>query len=398
MTRSLFAGALLLSTLSWSSPAVAQLPSLGCTFESEIGLVTFLAGPEITLVRDGDALSLNGEGCEGATVTNTDLIQLFAQGPSSEASITIDLAGGPFGPGATDEGDGSSEIEIELYGARTFTLLGTDQADHMVFGRANHVCEEVPFTFPAINVNATEGSPDADIFDCNTLFAITGSSSLVGRGGNDMLSVGGEGLSDLTLNGLYMSASAGSGNDMIRPGTGGDALLRGGGGTDVLDASQIPPLGGPPVMLFTIGEGSINPANHIHGSGVGADVVGFERYIGTAFRDIFWGSLRSESFSGGGGDDEIRGRGGDDELRGQGGEDGILGGEGNDIVGGGPGDDGVAGNAGSDVVLGWAGADQLLGGWGDDVLRGGLGTDSCTGGAGTDLFGGCETKDTSNPG
>lgn len=366
MKRSLLAGALILSWLALSPPAAGQvIPPPGCTFDPGTGLVTFLAEPDITLVRDGDALMLNGAGCDGATVTNTDLIQLFAQGPSNEASIAIDLAGGPFAPGATDEGDGSSEIEIELYGAWTFRLLGTAQADHMVTGYAQSPagCSNPGFDWPAINLDATEASPDADVFDCDGYFHV-GLSSLVGGEGDDVLSLaGGEPFVEDNIN-YRLTVLGGRGEDRMIIGLVDDARLRGGPGVDTVDASPVPFEYDPPSfnMLFTIGWGTINPPNTIHGLGVHVEVFGFEEYIGTTSDDRFWGSARAEVFSGGAGADEIHGRAGDDELFGQG------------------------------------GSEEILGGFGDDALRGGLGVDSCVGAQGSDVFASCETRDSPNPG
>ena len=400
--RLLISGALIVSTLGWASPAGAQIIPPGCTFDPGTGLVTFLAAPDITLVREGDALLLNGAGCDGASVVNTDLIQLFADGPANANSITIDLFGGPFAPGATDEEDGSSEIEIELYGTWTFTLLGTAQADHVATGYADDPpggCAGSTIQRPAINVDATENSPDADIFDCDSYFH-AGLSSLVGGEGDDVISLaGGEGfvVDDLSYR---LTALGGPGDDLIRFGLVDDAILRGGPGVDVADASPVPLLFDPPSfgMLFNIGSGTVNPPHNIHGFGVHVEVFGFEKYIGTGYDDRFWGSSRAEVFRGGPGNDESLGRAGDDELRGGVGDDEVSGGWGHDLLGGGDGADVVRGAGGSDTVLGWTGADQLFGDAGNDLLRGGLGTDSCQGGPGLDRFGSCETKDTPSPG
>lgn len=111
------------------------------------------------------------------------------------------LGGRPAGSGATDEGDGSSEIELEIE-TDDLDVLGTPAADHLVVGRASHVCTDIgSFHWSAVNLNAKETVPDADVFDCANMFNQTSFSSLVGRGGNDVLALVGEGLSDFELGG-----------------------------------------------------------------------------------------------------------------------------------------------------------------------------------------------------
>jgi hypothetical protein len=134
MKRPLLVLGLALGPLASAVPANADIVIPGpCTFDVNAAVMAFsVSGSdgEITLRREGDALFANGEACQGATVHNTDLIRLLARG-----RITIDLGGGPIAPGAADEGDGSSEIEMEV-DTRDLDVLGGTGRDHIVGGRA----------------------------------------------------------------------------------------------------------------------------------------------------------------------------------------------------------------------------------------------------------------------
>ena len=81
-----------------------------------------------------------------------------------------------------------------------------------------------------------------------------------------------------------------------------------------------------------------------------------------------YGSFRSDTLTGGRGDDKL------------------FGGFGNDILEGGGGSDVLSGGLGKDVLMGGAGNDSLLGGIGKDVLDGGVGNDFLSGGLGNDIY------------
>src|SRR3954449_5994026 len=77
--------------------------------------------------------------CSGGTptVTNTDHVGVI-QSPKAEfGNVTIDLSEGSFTPGATAEGDGTSEIEfgLNLPGRLSSVgVYGTDGAENIAFG------------------------------------------------------------------------------------------------------------------------------------------------------------------------------------------------------------------------------------------------------------------------
>jgi hypothetical protein len=92
--------------------------AVACSFDAGTGVatITFADGDDVTIVRSGDDIVVNGAACTGATVTATETVHVAESEPDGDdlASLTIDLSGGPLAPGKTDEGDGSSEIELTL--------------------------------------------------------------------------------------------------------------------------------------------------------------------------------------------------------------------------------------------------------------------------------------------
>ena len=132
---------------------------------------------------------------------------------------------------------------------------------------------------------------------------------IVGRGGNDRLSVAG---------GITVPATL--------LGEGGADTLLGGGGADLLDG------------------------------GAGADAL-----LGGAGADALFGRRGNDSLDGGDADDTFEGGAGRDVLLGGAGADVLLGEAGADTVNGGEGDDAVDGGDGRDVLTGGPGADSFAG-------------------------------------
>lgn len=100
-----------------------------------------------------------GYRCHGGkpTVHNVDTILIRSHAPV--AMLSVDLRGGAIGPGATDEGDGSSEIEIDARLGVEESLIevyGTSGRDRMTMGR-------VVGSDAALNLNASEPHDDADL-------------------------------------------------------------------------------------------------------------------------------------------------------------------------------------------------------------------------------------------
>ena len=108
------------SAFLWQAASAQALVT--CTYDAAFHgvAVSLIADTDsAALVRSGNAISVNGVNCGAATVNNTDTI--WISGGFGHRSLTIDLSGGAFAPGATSESAGDSEIEI-------FSDLGPDHS------------------------------------------------------------------------------------------------------------------------------------------------------------------------------------------------------------------------------------------------------------------------------
>jgi hypothetical protein len=182
-----------------------------------------------------DPLQLGGQGkrvrvdCEGtrATVFNTDVV-VFRQ--SGISLSTLDLAGGPLGPGLTAETDGSSEIEAVFRAKRGSLglglIAGTPSPDDWVFGGTSHVVSafldrsrpdeaDVIYSGPGISVAGVESRDGSDRVDARPARARGAFFLFKGGGGDDVLL--GSRLRD--------SLDGGSGRDLLRAGAGTDEIL-----------------------------------------------------------------------------------------------------------------------------------------------------------------------------
>lgn len=374
-----------------------------CSFDppSATVQIALAAGAPAVLARNATAITLDGQACSTATVDNTDRINVAGSGPSLPDDFTVDLAGGPFAPGAspeTDGGDPEIEISVDLPGGGTVSVQGSPDADQITFGSAG------------ANLNAGESVGDADL-----TLTTQGTFAASGNSGADTLSVvGGDGTGGAIAG---IPISGGADDDLLKAVAGG-STIDGGDGADTLDysaASQVqadlslgvgqPSDGSPDTILDTL--------------------KNVENLVGTSGADVLVGDSRANVLSGGGGKDILDGRKGDDTLDGGEGEDtvdfgrtrrpvtvdlkkgtatgqgtttlasvehvigspraDVISGDGNrNILDGGDGGDEIRGQAGRDQVIGGLGNDRLFGGADRDTLDGGKGKDQLNGGKGPD--------------
>jgi RTX calcium-binding nonapeptide repeat (4 copies) len=211
--------------------------------ESELGIpetVTIRRAGERIVVRDprGPVRCDGGE----PTVTNIDRMRIVSD---FSAGVALDLGGGALGPGATDEGDGSSEIELSFLSEYGFLqVLGGAGADRFVAGRSH---ESAP---SALNLNprADRGAGDADVILGEESVAIfaggPGHDSFDARGGESfrlgidtpLLLLGEGGDDSMLTEGTLSLALAGRGDDLLRGGADRDRLM-GEAGEDVLEGA-----------------------------------------------------------------------------------------------------------------------------------------------------------------
>lgn len=244
--------ALALLTLVFALPDAASA-EVSCSYneEGELGPQGNVLRVHITdddetatIARAGDAIEVQEDdyffssasgplACAGgpATVTNTDAVQVLAATPAIDSSgVTVDLGGGDFAPGATDEGDGTSEIEItaSLLGDGDFVfLLGGAGEDAIRLGSTG--------TGLGANLNAgDEGAPDVDleVQESNGI-------GVSGGGGDDVLDAsGGPEFSSELQGEQIISFIYGGGGDDILGGTSQADFLSGSGGRDRLSAGR----------------------------------------------------------------------------------------------------------------------------------------------------------------
>jgi Ca2+-binding RTX toxin-like protein len=355
---------LILAVAGLAGPA-SGVPT--CVFTSPTATVTVVSGDTASIGRSGDAITLNGTACDIATVTTTDSIVVNTSGVPT--LVEIDLTGGPFEPGALDEGDGDSEIEFTVNMASgPLRIVGSPGDDRLVAG-AN-----------GLNLNAAEAAADLDV-------TVVGAPtiSIGGGGGADTLSVGGGSGTGAALSGGTLLGQAG--DDVLLGGLGG-GTLDGADGNDTADYASAAQL-----LLADLQSGVVT---HVGG---GVDLLaGIENLSGSPGDDTILGDAGANVLGGAEGADVLDGNGGNDTIDGEAGSDTLdygdasnavhvdladhtATGEGSDAVNG---IENVVGSPFDDELTGDAAANILAGGDGDDTIDGGEEADTLVGGAGTD--------------
>jgi hypothetical protein len=374
MRMRLLLGVLLAGTLA---PGTAEAAYESCSYDAVAKTVTATrsVAAEGRLIAVAGQIKSVGDGssvqCGIATTSNTDTVKYVTTVAGND---NIDLSGGPFAPGASNEGDGSSEIEFQHPGLGTVTIRGTSSADHINGGVGS------------ANLNPDEAGADADVTMADTGLI------LFGGGGADTL----------------------VGPAILRGGLGNDQLIAPVGGTTVLDYAEA--AAGITVTLPTGGaDGEGNTDSFI--------LAGPTVLRGSPFADIIGGSSGADTIAGSDGADTVDAGDGDDVIdeggrhgeRTPNGGDALHGGAGRDVVvysdasaardvpvavtlddAANDGASGEADNVFSDVedVVGTPGDDTLAGSAATNALTGGAGNDTLTGGAGRDALRGGDGVDT----
>lgn len=209
--------------------------------------------------------------CSGGepTVLNTDTIKVVTRGGFS--FVELDLGGGAFGPGATPEADGASEVEIVFSGRGAFaSVRGTSRADEFHWGPGG--------VQAGLNLNPrNSGDQDVDV-------TVRGRFSFlvaVGAAGDDTIipAPGGVGPNEA---GVF--SDGGTGNDLLIAPPSGGGTLEGGPGKDRL-------IGGSDFLGDNLDGGSGN-----------------DRVVGGAGPDVIKGGRGRDLLSGGRGRDRINSR------------------------------------------------------------------------------------------
>ena len=318
-----------------------------CSLVGPVLTLAVPSGASATMGRSGSAFNVTGPGiadptCGGATMNNVDSIAVTGDGGAQQ--VSMDLSGGPIGPGATSEQSGTSEIETSVDlggGSDSFVLQGSAANDRITIGTGG------------VNLN-TDG--DADL-----TFAGVEGITVNGGAGNDRLEAkGGKGTGDAFAASLTVHGE-----------TGADKLVGGRAG-DTID-------GGANNDTFT-SLAAADGADRFIG-GAGSDTTSYAPRTGAV--QVLLDNVANDGGSGGAEGDDIR----DDVEK-------VTGGKGGDTV------DAVSQNA-KNTFKGMNGNDTLRGGLGNDTLVGGDGADVLEGAAGKDALNtqdGVGVNDTANGG
>jgi Ca2+-binding RTX toxin-like protein len=257
-------------------------PGGACVYNATAKTVTagIAAGATATLAVVGTEIRFGATptACGTATTLNTDTITINGAAGSVE-TVVVNQSGGALAPGATAEGSGTSELELEInLGDSTDVVAfhGTAAADVLAFG--------------------TKGLSFNDDSDVDVAFApMPGSIELLGGQGDDLL----------TVRGGY-----GSGQVFA-----GSATLRGGDGADTFTGGNLDDL--------LVGDGGADTFSGYGGNDEIQGGAGDDKLNGQDGNDLLVGGAGSDTMSGADGDDTFQAADGeaDAQISGGAGED-----------------------------------------------------------------------------
>jgi Ca2+-binding RTX toxin-like protein len=235
----LAAGAFCLVAIPWLISASASFAAVSCSYSSTDRLLAVTANDAFTkLVRSQDAIAIDDGhqaiACAGGspTVLDTDRIQITHTGRSA---ATVDLAGGPFAPGATAEPQGSPEIEIEYLGRTFLHIRGTPGTDRLSFaaGGVDLNCDDDADVTGGFSTILLEGLGGDDLLSPAPGYTTAAARRvLLGGGGRDTLIAtpdggflhGGNGRDRLIGGARADNLTGGRGSDLIKGGRGRDLI------------------------------------------------------------------------------------------------------------------------------------------------------------------------------
>jgi Ca2+-binding RTX toxin-like protein len=186
------------------------------TFQRFGGQIAVITGSTVDVFSDYDYYDEQSQilvPCSGGTPTpeNIDHVSVIQSPNADLGSVTIDESGGAFAPGATAEGDGSSEIEfgLNLPGRLSSVgIKGTDGPDLIQSGT-------LPSSAPGANLNAgaEPSSPDVDVEAPGIRYFVVDAA-----GGDDSVTgMGGPGFAG-PLRSAFFIGEGGAGNDFLQSG------------------------------------------------------------------------------------------------------------------------------------------------------------------------------------
>jgi hypothetical protein len=211
-----FVSALFVITLQFVVfPPPAQATT--CTLISGI-LTVNPESADVTISRDATQLKANDIFC--GLLTNIETVHINMQ---SDHKLTFDLSNGVLGPGVTNEGDGSSEIEFDVTNpslSSNLVVMGGSGADLVTVGRRTLAGPEA---VTALNLNGVQDgfSADEDVIAHSARVPV----ALSGAGGGDFLGGHGTGVVGSSPTKGAMQISDGPGADQVLGGDGRDLIF-----------------------------------------------------------------------------------------------------------------------------------------------------------------------------
>jgi len=310
------------------NPTVVITPNGTTTSENSIRF-TFQFSEAISEFVAGDVGITNGSAGVFTPVDgDTFTLEVFAASPgtvtvSVTAGVTQDTAGN-LNTSASASVTSSAAGAVTLPGGNTYEVLinGGDLVVRIAGG-----AEQFRRVVDSVSVLEIAGSAGADLITIrNSGGAVATPILFTGNGGDDLF--------DASLATGSTTLIGGGGDDTLTGGTVDDFIIGGSGG-DVISGN-----------------------------------AGNDRLDGRNGRDTLTGGSGNDTLRGGSGPDSIEGSQDADVLAGGGGPDTINGGDGTDRIFGGPNKDLLNGDGGDDTLFGGPGQDDLAGGLGNDTLNG----------------------------
>ena len=322
-------------------------------------LAVFADLEDVTFTRPGGdainvaATSITDPTCSGSTVLNTDTIDV--DGATGTESVTIDISGGAYAPGMTDEPGTTDEIEWSIDPIGELAIEGSAVADTIRLGSSG------------INLS---NDGDADVVPATPIALVTVNA---GAGNDVVTGVGAFGADPgWWMSPIHMNGEAGA--DKLTGGLADDEI-DGGSEKDTLSAFKI--LDGEDVFVGGLGIDTVSYSNRTAALSLTLDDAANDGAAGEGDN-----LLEIENVIGGKNNDNIDG--GPLTMKNT-----FRGGTGNDDLFGGPGADSLQGDGGADDLFGEAGKDTLNsldGVNGNDTLDGGTESDTCKRDAGDSVL------------
>jgi Ca2+-binding RTX toxin-like protein len=212
-----------------------------CIYNAVSRRITVTQTNSAAMVVTGGAINYDGGACtNNPTVNNTDGVDVVG---AAGFTFTIDLAGGPFGPGESPEATGEAEIEFTMDTNVDFLNVEGGSGDDTVVGGVNGVSlngdddVDVTIATPAATAISFNGNDGDDTLSAAGGFGAGAASTqpytINGDDGDDTIT-GGAVIDTLGGDDGDDTVSGGADNDLIQGGEGSDTL-NGDTGNDVID-------------------------------------------------------------------------------------------------------------------------------------------------------------------